>query len=110
VTSLRRPVEQLHGGIAGTNKVMLNKHPSVDAMFSQILKRLPKAWFKPVGQLFINKYNARFNGHLGPEWAGRNMVNIVYHVVISMYNFAHPCFDKTAPAQLQVTLLMKYYM
>ena len=78
-------------------------------MCPQILKRLPKAWFKPVGQMFINKYNQQFNGHLGPEWAGRSIVNILYHVVISMYNYAHPCFDKTAPAQLQVMLLIMDY-
>jgi hypothetical protein len=63
---------------------------------------LPKGWFKPVGQTFINVYNQRFNGQLGPEWAGRSMANILYHCIISFHNFGHPCFDKTAPAQLQV--------
>jgi hypothetical protein len=63
---------------------------------------MPKAWFKPVGQAFINGYNQRFNGQLGPEWAGRTKANIIYYCVVSMYNFSHPGFNKTAPAQLQV--------
>ena len=63
---------------------------------------MPKAWFKPVGQAFVKVYNQRFNGQLSNEWAGRSMANILYHCIISFHNFAHPCFDKTAPAQLQV--------
>ena len=104
LTALRRSVEQLHGANAGTYKVILGGKP-LAYMWSQILHRLPKAWFRPVGQAFINMYNQRFNGQLGPEWAGRSMANILYHCIISFHNYSHPCFDKTAPAQLQVSTI-----
>ena len=103
LTALRRSVEQLHGANAGRYKVIIGKGP-LTYTWSQILHRLPKAWFRPVGQTFINVYNQRFNGHLGPEWAGRSMANILYHCVISFHNYSHPCFDKTAPARLQVNI------
>ena len=108
LTTLRRLVEQLHGANAGRYKVTLGKGP-LTYTWSQILHRVPKAWFRPVGQVFINVYNQRFNGHLGPEWAGRSMANILYHCVISFHNYSHPCFDKTAPAQLQVNLDPGHY-
>ena len=69
---------------------------------------MPPSFFKPVGQAFIDHYNCRFNTNWGREWADYSLAYFIYTCVGGQNNFSHPGFDRSAPAELQVNLLMIY--
>ena len=68
---------------------------------------MPPSFFKPVGQVFIDHYNRRYNMNWGPEWANYSLAYFIYTCVGGQNNFSHPGFDRSAPAELQVNLVMK---
>ena len=68
----------------------------------QVLRYLSPAFFKPMGQAFIDHYNRRFNANWGPEWGGYCFSYFIYLAVCSMNNFSHPGFARTVPPALQV--------
>ena len=63
---------------------------------------MPAAFFKPVGAAFIQDYNQLFQCQWGPEWGDYSLAYLIYISVVSMYNFSHPKFLHSAPAELQV--------
>lgn len=69
---------------------------------------MPPSYFRPVGQAFVDHYNRRFDGQMGPEWAGYSLAYLVYCAVGSMNNFSHPGFARTAPDELQASIFIEF--
>ena len=74
---------------------------------SQILEDMPPSFFEPVGPDFIQTYSDLFMANWGEEWSGYSLAYLVYICVVSMYNFSHPKFKRSAHPELQVIVCTK---
>lgn len=66
---------------------------------------MPPSFFNPLGLGFIQGYSEKFNADWGPEWSGYSLAYLVYLCTVSMHNFGHPKFKRSAPPELQVVMI-----
>ena len=66
---------------------------------------MPPSFFTPLGEMFIQGYSEKFNGNWGVEWSGYSLAYLVYLCIVSMHNYGHPKFKRSAPPELQVVLI-----
>ena len=63
---------------------------------------MPASFFKPLGENTLQRYNDMYHSNWGPEWADYCMAYLVFICSVSLYNYSHPKFLRTAPDALQV--------
>ena len=101
-TYLRGAVEQFHGGLKGTFKVIFNTYFNLKGFKYQVLNGMPASYFAPIGQEMLAHYNGLFECDWTMEWAGYSIAYLVFVCSVSLYNYGHPKFLRTAPDALQV--------
>ena len=65
---------------------------------------MPSSFFKPVGTSFIQTFSDRYGSNWGEEWAGYSLGYLIYVCIVSMHNYGHPKFRRSAPPELQVII------
>ena len=63
---------------------------------------MPPSFFEPVGASSIQTYADLFDANWGEEWGDYSLAYLVYICVVSMHNYGHPKFRRSAPPELQV--------
>ena len=68
----------------------------------KVLEGMPASFFQPVGEETVHRYNDMYQCNWGLEWSDYCLAYLVYICTVSMYNYSHPKFLRTAPDALQV--------
>ena len=68
----------------------------------KVLEGMPASFFQPVGEETLHRYNDMYQCNWGLEWSDYCLAYLVYICTVSMYNYSHPKFLRTAPEALQV--------
>ena len=66
---------------------------------------MPAAFFLPIGQPFVEHNNDKFNSNWGDEFGDYCFAYLVYLCCVSQHNSFHPKFHRSAPADLQASIL-----
>ena len=69
---------------------------------------MPPSFFNPLGEGFIQGYSEKFNANWGDGWSGYSFAYMVYLCTVSMHNYGHPKFKRSAPPELQVVIITLY--
>ena len=71
---------------------------------------MPASFFQPIGEEMLQYYNDIFDCNWPVEWAGYSLAYLVFVCSVSLYNFGHPKFLRTAPDALQVRFELSHFL